>query len=91
MDTPEQGSKKWLSVKDAAKYLGVSAHTVRDMVDSGKLTYYRPGNGRGKISFRGADLEAYLEGVRFGPKPKVRPSLPERRSFPPPKSDHGLP
>jgi excisionase family DNA binding protein len=82
--------KKWLNIKEGAEYLGISAHTVRDMVERGKLTHYRPGNGRGRIKFRSSDLEAYLEGVRFGPRPKARPSLPERPKLPPPKYDHGF-
>lgn len=52
--TPDE----WLTVSPAARFLGVSAETVRDWADKGKLPFTRtPGNQR---RFRRADLEAIL-------------------------------
>lgn len=35
--------KQWLSTKDACEYLGISRDTLRELRDSGKLTFSRVG------------------------------------------------
>lgn len=41
--TVAQVEKRWLSTKDACTYLGVSRDTLRDLRDSGLLTFSRVG------------------------------------------------
>ncbi len=50
---------KALTVKQAADRLGVSARTVYDLVECGRLKCQRIGKGRGTIRIRPADLDAY--------------------------------
>lgn len=38
-----QVEKRWLSTKDACAYLGISRDTLRDLRDSGQLTFSRVG------------------------------------------------
>ena len=39
--TVAQVEKRWLSTKDACAYLGISRDTLRDLRDSGQLTFSR--------------------------------------------------
>lgn len=41
--TVAQVEKRWLSTKDACAYLGISRDTLRDLRDSGQLTFSRVG------------------------------------------------
>lgn len=78
---------RWLSVKEAAEALGVSVATVYGMADKGLIAHYRVGTGRGRLNFKPADVDAYLESKRTGPAvKKVAPS--PRRAFPVPLEDH---
>ncbi len=53
----------WLTLGQAAKYLGVAQSTIRKWSDSGRLTaFYTPGGHR---RYRRRDLEQFLE--RSGP------------------------
>jgi excisionase family DNA binding protein len=52
---------RWLSVREAAETLGVAAKTVYDMAEKNAITHYRLGAGRGRIAFRPADVEAFIE------------------------------
>lgn len=78
----------WLNVNQAAEAMGVSPGTVYEMVEKNLITHFRIGAGRGKIVFRPADLEAYLESRRGGPKPRKEPVVTPRRTFPEPMKDH---
>src|SRR5215203_4225607 len=52
----------WLTLGQAAKYLGMAQSTVRKWADSGRLpAFYTPGGHR---RFRRGDLEAFLSGSR---------------------------
>lgn len=63
-DAPE-----WLTLGQAARYLGVAQSTIRKWSDSSRLrAFYTPGGHR---RFRRPDLEAFLE--RSGPSQKPRP------------------
>ena len=44
LDDPHR--KRWLSVADAALYMGVSEESVRRLVAAGKLSAHRPVKGR---------------------------------------------
>ena len=54
------GGPEWLTLSQAAAYLGVAQSTVRKWSDSGRLgAFYTPGGHR---RFRRADLDAFLSG-----------------------------
>jgi excisionase family DNA binding protein len=48
-----------ITVRDTAARLGVSPHTIYDLVQSGRLPCQRIGTGRGTIRIRLADLDAF--------------------------------
>ena len=56
-----------LTVKECTKVIsGLSAHTVRKLVEQGKVKYVRTGEGkRGKILVNKADLIAYFNGMKM--------------------------
>jgi excisionase family DNA binding protein len=59
MSNAEQESASvWYSVKDAAKYLGVSQPTIFRWMKDGMLSYYKVG---GSTRFSQADLDAVVE------------------------------
>ena len=52
----------WLTLGQAAKYLGVAQSTIRKWSDGGRLpAFYTPGGHR---RFRRGDLDAFLAGSR---------------------------
>ena len=55
--------KKFLTVTEAAAYLGVNSSSLRRWADDGKVTVYRFGF-RGDRRFLTVDLDAYLEQAR---------------------------
>jgi excisionase family DNA binding protein len=56
------GGPDWLTLGQAATYLGVAQSTIRKWSDSGRLpAFYTPGGHR---RFRRRDLEAFLSGSR---------------------------
>jgi excisionase family DNA binding protein len=62
------GDSDWLTLGQAAKYLGVAQSTIRKWSDLGRLpAFYTPGGHR---RYRRGDLEAFLE--RSGPGGRVR-------------------
>jgi excisionase family DNA binding protein len=57
------GDPEWLTLGQAAKYLGVAQSTIRKWSDQGRLpAFYTPGGHR---RYRRSDLDAFLE--RSGP------------------------
>jgi excisionase family DNA binding protein len=59
---------EWLTLGQAAKYLGVAQSTIRKWSDLGRLpAFYTPGGHR---RYRRSDLDAFLE--RSGPGGKTR-------------------
>ena len=59
------GGPEWLTLGQAASYLGVAQSTIRKWSDSGRLSaFYTPGGHR---RFRRRDLDAFLAGSRGGP------------------------
>jgi excisionase family DNA binding protein len=57
--------QEWLTLGQAAVFLGAAQSTVRKWADSGRLSaFYTPGGHR---RFRRADLEAFLAGPRTAP------------------------
>ncbi len=62
------GDSEWLTLGQAAKYLGVAQSTIRKWSDQKKLpAFYTPGGHR---RYRRSDLEAFLE--RSGPGGSTR-------------------
>ncbi len=56
----------WLTLGQAAKYLGVAQSTIRKWSDSGRLpAFYTPGGHR---RFRRGDLDQFLGSSRGGPQ-----------------------
>jgi excisionase family DNA binding protein len=61
------GGLEWLTLGQAAKYLGVAQSTIRKWSDSGRLpAFYTPGGHR---RFRRSDLEAFVGGSRGSAPP----------------------
>ena len=57
------GEPDWLTLGQAAKYLGVAQSTIRKWSDQGRVpAFYTPGGHR---RYRRGDLDAFLE--RSGP------------------------
>jgi excisionase family DNA binding protein len=62
---PADQGKEWLTLGQAAAYLGAAQSTVRKWADGGQLpAFYTPGGHR---RFRRGDLEAFLAVPRGGP------------------------
>src|ERR687896_1917800 len=60
--TTGRAAPDWLTLGEAAKYLGVAQSTIRKWSDSGRLpAFYTPGGHR---RFRRRDLDAFLSGSR---------------------------
>ncbi|MGH3035731.1 MAG: response regulator [Gaiellaceae bacterium] len=61
---PTEEGKEWLTLGQAAAFLGAAQSTVRKWADSGRLpAFYTPGGHR---RFRRDDLDAFLSGPRGG-------------------------
>src|SRR5437870_1712061 len=68
---PAAGETEWLTLGQAAKYLGVAQSTIRKWSDLGRVpAFYTPGGHR---RYRRADLDAFLE--RSGPGKPARGPL----------------
>src|SRR6266571_443443 len=66
---PPAGDTEWLTLGQAAQYLGVAQSTIRKWSDLGRVpTFYTPGGHR---RYRRRDLDAFLE--RSGPSPPSGP------------------
>ena len=60
---------EWLTLGQAAKYLGVAQSTIRKWSDGGRLAaFYTPGGHR---RFRRSDLDAFLGNARGGSKQRI--------------------
>jgi excisionase family DNA binding protein len=59
-----------MSVKGAAEYLGLGRSAIYELVAAKKLACYRMGPKGGRLKFKAADLDAYTERQREGPKTK---------------------
>jgi excisionase family DNA binding protein len=63
-------SERLLTARELAEVLGVSAGTVVDWSDDGRLPGFRLGGTRGgRLRFRESEVLAVLESWRFGPAP----------------------
>jgi excisionase family DNA binding protein len=68
---PVGGETEWMTLGQAAKYLGVAQSTIRKWSDIGRVpAFYTPGGHR---RFRRGDLDAFLE--RSGPGKPARGPL----------------
>lgn len=64
---------EWFSTDTAAAYIGLTAATLRRLVERGEVPAFRIGRVR---HYRRSDLDAFLESVRVEPVP-VRQETPE--------------
>jgi excisionase family DNA binding protein len=63
----------WLTLGQAAKFLGVAQSTIRKWSDTGRVpAFYTPGGHR---RYRRADLESFLERSGPGGRPKDGPTV----------------
>lgn len=69
--------KKWFSSSEAARYLGVSVDTIRQLDESGELPAERTKGGHRRFSRRALDAYLAKQGRRNKPKAQ-RPTLPPR-------------
>jgi excisionase family DNA binding protein len=68
---PVDGDLEWLTLGQAATYLGVAQSTARKWSDGGRLpAFYTPGGHR---RFRRGDLDSFLADSRGGSAPAGRP------------------
>ena len=68
---PPSGDPEWLTLGQAAKFLGVAQSTIRKWSDLGRVpAFYTPGGHR---RYKRADLDAFLE--RSGPGKPARGPL----------------
>src|SRR5437762_1739453 len=62
---------EWLTLGQAARFLGVAQSTIRKWSDNGRVpAFYTPGGHR---RYRRADLEAFLDRSGPGGRPKAGP------------------
>ena len=67
---PAGGGLDWLTLGQAAEYLGVAQSTIRKWSDTGRLpAFYTPGGHR---RFRQSDLDAFLSNSRGAPSTGLR-------------------
>jgi excisionase family DNA binding protein len=65
----DQGNTEWLTLGQAARFLGVAQSTIRKWSDNGRVpAFYTPGGHR---RYRRTDLETFLG--RSGPGGKAKP------------------
>ena len=64
---------EWLTLGQAARFLGVAQSTIRKWSDSGQIsTFYTPGGHR---RYRRSDLHAFLDRSGPGGRPKEGPTV----------------
>jgi excisionase family DNA binding protein len=69
-DSRTSTESDWLTLGQAAKYLGVAQSTIRKWSDGGRLlAFYTPGGHR---RYRRSDLDAFLAQSGSGGAPRVR-------------------
>ena len=76
-DLPERrvptGEPDWLTLGQAAKYLGVAQSTIRKWSDQGRVpAFYTPGGHR---RYRRGDLDKFLENSGPGARDRVGPTV----------------
>jgi excisionase family DNA binding protein len=57
-------ASRWLTVAQAAEYLGVSERTIKRWIWNGQLTPSKPGGDYGKCYLKPADLDDLMEKSR---------------------------
>src|SRR3954454_19295786 len=69
--SPDNGTADWLTLGQAARYLGVAQSTIRKWSDQGRLpAFYTPGGHR---RYRRGDLDVFLARSGPGGSPKQGP------------------
>jgi excisionase family DNA binding protein len=70
--------KKWFSSSEAARYLGVSADTIRQLDESGELRASRTKGGHRRFSRKALDPYLARKGGGRSPRVRERPKRPPR-------------
>jgi excisionase family DNA binding protein len=65
MSTLSESAAEWVSVAEAAEFLGVTTRTIRTYVTQGTLTGYRAPTGR-KIKLRTEQVRSLLQPIANG-------------------------
>lgn len=60
----DSNTNNLITLKELAKFLGISKSTVYLMVETRKLPFFKVG---GSLRFKMSDIEEYLQRVRFEP------------------------
>jgi excisionase family DNA binding protein len=61
----EETQMELLKTKAAAKYLAMSATTLRELAHQGKIAYVSVGENTSDLRFRVSDLDAFVERYRI--------------------------
>jgi excisionase family DNA binding protein len=67
---PPQETPVWLTVVQAAEYLGLTSHAVRKLIERGRLPKHQPVPG-GRILLRRDEADAYLNDQAFSERAEV--------------------
>jgi excisionase family DNA binding protein len=77
----------WLTLKEAADYLGISEKSLRGKCKRRELPYRKEGSrgrgGAGIYLFRQSDLEAYLQSKMIMPVVKQGYTIPKKATYVP--------
>ncbi len=66
-------TERLLTARELAEQLGLSAATVVDWAEAGRLPGFRLGGAKGgRLRFKESEVVGVLESWRFGPAPKGR-------------------
>jgi excisionase family DNA binding protein len=63
---------KLLTARELGEYLGLSASTILDWWEAGRIPGFKLGQA---VRFRSSEVEAWLEAHRAGPKPSRGPKV----------------
>src|SRR5262245_45675544 len=80
--------QEFLTVKQTAVYLNVSASIVYQLCITGKISHYRFGEGRGAIRVKRTDLEKFIEQCKVDKQPEEQ-SAERRPPWWPPRHASG--
>lgn len=65
-----RSSDEWLSVSEAARYIGRSPSTVRNLIKGKKIRALQP-EGGGWFQVSTSECDRYLESIQYTPEPAL--------------------
>lgn len=57
-----EAASPWLTVDQAAAYLGLTPHAIRKLYETHRVPKHQPGGAGGRIFLRRFDLDVYVSG-----------------------------